>query len=89
MKLTIKLMPPYKKKGDHAEHILELRSERIELQQLAHYLSKEWKDRFDFELIDSNQLLTAEFMVNGKHSDLTHTVEDGDKVTVVPYICGG
>ncbi len=89
MKLTIKLMPPYKKRGDPAEHTLELTSEGIELQQLANYLSREWSDRFDFELIDSNQLLTAEFMVNGKHSDLTHSVKDGDRITVVPYICGG
>ncbi|MGM0653125.1 MAG: MoaD/ThiS family protein [Bacillota bacterium] len=89
MKLTIKLMPPYKKKGEQAEYPLELKAEKLDLQQLAYYLSREWKERFDFELIDSNQLLTAEFMVNGKHSDLAHVVRDGDKVTVVPYICGG
>ena len=89
MKMTIKLMPPYKKKGDPEEHSLELKAEKIDLQQLAFYLSREWKDKFDFDLIDENQLLTAEFMVNGKHSDLTHVVKDGDKVTVVPYICGG
>lgn len=89
MKMTIKLMPPYKKKGDPAEYPLELKADQIDLQQLAFYLSREWKDKFDFALIDENQLLTAEFMVNGKHSDLTHVVKDGDKVTVIPYICGG
>lgn len=89
MKLSIKLMPPYHKKGDPDELLLELDSNSVDLQQLAGHLSRQWKESFGFALIDDRGLLTAEFMVNGKHASLKNILADGDKVTIIPYICGG
>jgi molybdopterin converting factor small subunit len=89
MKLTIKLLPPYSKRGEPGEHTLQLKGESIDLQQLAWYLSREWKDKFDYPLIDAKKLLTAEFMVNGKHATLDTVLKDEDMVTIIPYICGG
>ncbi len=89
MKLTIKLLPPYRKKGEPGEHALQLDDQQITLQKLALYLSREWKDKFGYPLIDGKNLLTAEFLINGKHAPLERTLNDGDLVTVIPYICGG
>ncbi len=89
MKLNIKLMPPYRKKGEPFEHTLQLNGESIDLRQLAFYLNREWRERFNYPLIDAKNLLTAEFMVNGRHASLEHVLKDGDRVTVIPYICGG
>ena len=89
MKLTIKLLPPYRKKGEPDCHDLQLDDQAIDLQQLAVYLSREWKNKFGYALIDDKNLLTAEFMVNGRHASLDTVLEDDDQVTVIPYICGG
>ncbi len=89
MKLTIRLQPPYCKKGAVNEQILQLKAESIDLQKLARYLSREWKDTLNYVLFDDKELLTAEFIVNGKHASLDTQVKEGDQVTIVPYICGG
>jgi molybdopterin converting factor small subunit len=89
MKITIKLFPPYRKKGDSEEHLLLLKQQSISLENLSLHLAKKWPDRFDYPLIDERGLLTAEFMVNGKHVSLSHKVADNDKVSIIPYICGG
>ncbi len=89
MKLIIKLMPPYCKKGDPDERVLQIKEESIDLQQLAGYLSREWGDTLNFALFDGSDMLTAEFMVNGRHASLDTVVKEGDLVTVIPYICGG
>lgn len=89
MKLTIKLFPPYRKQGESGEYQLHLKQHRLNLEQLAFYLFREWSDKFDFPLIDSRRLLTAEFMVNGKHVSLNYFLQDGDQVSVIPYLCGG
>ncbi len=89
MKLTIKLLPPYSKKGEPDEHILRLKDDSIDLQQLALYLSREWKDILNYALIDDSGLFTAEFMVNGKSAPLDAVLKDNDHVTIVPYIFGG
>ena len=82
-------MPPYIKKGDQDQFSLQLDLQSIDLQQLAQYLSREWKEKLAYEIIDSNKILTAEFMVNGKHANLDTVLKDGDSVTLIPYICGG
>ena len=89
MKLKIKLMPPYCKKGDPDEHVLHIKEESIDLQQLAGYLSREWDHTLNFALFDDSEMLTAEFMVNGRHASLDTVIKEGDLVTVIPYICGG
>ena len=89
MNLTIKLLPPYRKKGEPDELTLQLDDRPIDLQQLALYLSREWQVKFAYALIDGKNLLTAEFLVNGKHAPLETILKDGDRVTVIPYICGG
>lgn len=89
IKLTIKLLPPYRRKNEPGELVLQLEDHAIDLQQLAEYLSREWKDKFGYDLIDQKKLLTAEFLVNGKHAPLGTSLKDGDQVTVIPYICGG
>ncbi len=89
MKLTIKLLPPYRKKGDPDQQVLHLDMHSINLEQLSWYLAKNWGDKLNYSLLDDNKLLTAEFMVNGKSASLERVVQDGDRVTVVPYICGG
>lgn len=89
MKLTIKLQPPYCKKGYSDERIIRLNVESIDLQELARHLAREWKDTFNYALFDDKKLLTAEFIVNGKHVLPDRTVKDGDQVTIIPYICGG
>ncbi len=82
-------MPPYIKKGEQDQFNLQLDVRSIDLQQLAQYLSREWKDKLAYEIIDSNKILTAEFMVNGKHASVDTMLKDGDSVTLIPYICGG
>jgi len=89
MKLTIKLLPPYVKKGDPDEHTLGLDARSVTIEQLAGHLSLEWQGRLGYPLIDNSGLLTAEFMVNGSHASTDRLLQDGDMVTVIPYICGG
>jgi len=89
MNIKIKFMPPYIKKGEQDQFNLQLDVRSIDLQQLAQYLSREWKDKLAYEIIDSNKILTAEFMVNGKHASVDTMLKDGDSVTLIPYICGG
>ena len=89
MKITIKLFPPYRKKGESEEQQLLLKQQSISLENLSLYLAKKWPDRFDYPLIDERGCLTAEFMVNGKHASLDHVVSDKDAVSIIPYICGG
>ncbi len=88
-KLTIKLLPPYAKKGEPDKHTLRLEARSTDLRQLARHLSLEWKDRLGFALIDDKGCLTAEFTVNGRHAPLDRVLNDGDEITVIPYICGG
>jgi molybdopterin converting factor small subunit len=89
MKLTIKLLPPYRKNGAPGEELLQIEDQAIDLQGLAAYLSREWKDKLGYALIDQHDLLTAEFMVNGRHAPLKTVLSDGDRVTVIPYLGGG
>lgn len=88
IKLEIELLPPYREKADSGKHSLEL-EEALTLRQLARHLSRQWKERLNFALIDDKKLLTAEFMVNGRHASLEQVTEDGDRITVIPYIGGG
>ncbi len=89
MKLTIRLLPPYSKKGEKNEHVLELPGEVVELRNLALYLSSEFGELLHYPLFDKKGLLTAEFMVNGKHQPVGYRLKEGDSVAVIPYICGG
>lgn len=89
MIIAVKLMPPYRKKGDPGEHPLTLESEQLTMEELAGYLSANHRELFGYALIDERGLLTAEFIVNGKHVALDYHLKDGDIVTVIPYICGG
>jgi molybdopterin converting factor small subunit len=89
MKITVKLMPPYRKKGDQGEYLIELDAERLNLEYLAGYLNDNHRDLFGFTLIDERGLLTAEFIVNGRSASLTDPLAEGDMVTIFPYICGG
>ena len=89
MKITIKLMPPYRRKNDSGEHLIHLEQEITNLEDLAHYLSAEQGHLFGYALIDSRGMLTAEFIVNGKNATPDTIVNEGDLITVIPYICGG
>jgi molybdopterin converting factor small subunit len=89
MKITIKLMPPYRKKDDPGEHLLDLDYRNLDLEGLARYLSEQYKDLFGYALIDTRGLLTAEFIVNGKNAAPQTNLQEGDRVTIIPYICGG
>ena len=89
MKLNVKLLPPYVKRGEQDEYTLQLDVQSIDLQQLAYYMAREWKDKLSYEILDKNKILTAEFMVNGKHVSVETVLQDGDSITVIPYICGG
>jgi len=89
MNLTIKILPPYVKKGELDEYMLQLKEQNVDLQQLAWHLSREWKDKLNYVLIDDKNRLTAEFIVNGSHASLDLLLKEGDHVTIVPYICGG
>ncbi len=89
MKITIRLFPPYRKKGEPEEHQLLLKQQSISLENLSLHLARKWSDRFDYPLIDERGLLTAEFMVNGKHVSIACNLKDGDAVSIIPYICGG
>ena len=84
---TIKLMPPYVKAGT-GEFIFDI-TEELTLRQLAERISREWKDRLIFDLIDRQGNLTAEFILNGKYPSPEHPVDDGDYITIIPYIGGG
>ncbi len=89
MKLAIRLLPPYSKKNEKNEQIMELPGEVISLGEFAGYLSVAWKDLLQYPLYDKKGFLTAEFMVNGKHQVLDYQLKDGDRVSIIPYICGG
>jgi molybdopterin converting factor small subunit len=89
MKLAIRLLPPYSKKNEKNEHFLELPAEAISLGEFAGHLSVALKDLLQYPLFDKKGLLTAEFMVNGKHQALDYQLKDGDRVSIIPYICGG
>ena len=89
MNLKVKFFPPYRKKGDAGEHQLQIDRQSLTIEELADHMSNQWQDLLDFPLIDSRGHLTAEFMVNGKHVSLQHTLQDGDLVSVIPYLCGG
>ncbi len=91
MQLTVKLLPPYCKPGAQGELRLELPADRDrwDLRQLAEYLSRERADLIAYPLMDKKGILTAEFMVNGKHAPVDRLLEPDDAVTVIPYICGG
>jgi molybdopterin converting factor small subunit len=89
MKITIKLFPPYRKKGEPDEQQLLLKQQSINLENLSLYLAQKWPDRFDYPLIDERGRLTAEFMVNGRHVSLDYVLGDKDTVSIIPYICGG
>jgi len=89
MKIYIKLLPPYIKKGKPDELKVQLQQHSVELQQLALYLSREWKGSLNYALVDDEKLANAEFMVNGKHVYPEYELSDGDRVTVLPYVGGG
>ncbi len=89
MRITIKLLPPYSKKGEPNEYPLELEEDTVSFKQLAVYLSAEWKDRLGFPLLDEKGALTAEFIVNGNYVSLGYQLKDGDRLSIIPYICGG
>jgi len=89
MKIKIKLLPPYLKKDHSGEYIVVLQDHSINLQQLARYFSREWKDTLNYALVDDDKLANAEFMVNGKHVFPDYELSDGDEVTVFPYVGGG
>ena len=89
MKLTVKLFPPYSKKGKPDEQTVHLQVDALDLQQLALYLSRQLEDQLNYALVDDQKLANAEFMVNGKHVNLEHQLQDGDQVAVIPYIGGG
>ncbi len=89
MKLEIKLLSPYTRSGRTEEHVLELEARSISLRDLAVHLSREWADRLKHSLIDDDKLVNAEFAVNDRIVSLEHRVEDGDRITVIPYVGGG
>lgn len=89
MTLIIKLMPPYCKKGAPDEQKIDLADQPVSLRELADRLNSEWEDILDYPLVDSRGQLTAEFTVNGNSASPDRLVQDGDRVTVIPYICGG
>jgi molybdopterin converting factor small subunit len=89
VRLAIKLLPPYKQPGEQGDYSLELSGEALNLQQLAAHLSRAWRERLAFALVDDKGLLTCEFMVNGRHTPPDTPLADGDTITLIPYICGG
>ncbi len=89
MRITLKLLPPFRKAGQTGEYPLELPGDCCDLQKLAEYLTRERPDLLAFELVDRQGTLTAEFMVNGKHAPVAYAPSDGDVITIIPYICGG
>jgi len=89
MILIIKLMPPYCKKGAPDEQKIELADQTVSLRELAVRLNRDWKDILDYPLVDRRGLLTAEFTLNGNSVSPDQLLKDGDKVTIIPYICGG
>lgn len=82
-------MPPYCKKGAPDEQKIDLADQPVSLRELADRLNSEWEDILDYPLVDSRGQLTAEFTVNGNSASPDRLVQDGDRVTVIPYICGG
>lgn len=89
MRITVKLLPPFRKPGETGEYPLELTDEYGDLRGLAEYLTRERAELLAFDLVDRQGTLTAEFMVNGKHAPVGYIPSDGDVITVIPYICGG
>lgn len=89
MKLSIKLLPPYTKSGRSEDYNFELEARSIKLQDLAHRLSREWNDRLNYSLLDDGKLVNAEFAVNDRLVSLEHEVQDGDQITILPYVGGG
>lgn len=89
MRLSVKLLPPYRKPGEPGEFPLELPDGRWDLRRLAEHLDRERRSSLGFALLDSKGYLTAEFLVNGTHAPIGRVLQENDFVTVIPYICGG
>ena len=89
MRITLKLLPPYRKTGESGEFSLTLPEEVGSLKDLVSYLSMEKADILAFELVDRQGVLTAEFLVNGKHEPVEYIPIEGDLIAVIPYNCGG
>lgn len=89
MQISVKLYPPYRKKGSSGELKLSLNKLTLTLGELAFCLEHNFKGELDFPLFDQHHLLTAEFMVNGKHRPLDFILSGSEEVLVIPYLCGG
>ncbi|MDY6826854.1 MAG: MoaD/ThiS family protein [Bacillota bacterium] len=89
MILIIKMMPPYCKKGTPDEREFELAGTSVSLREMVVRLNREWQDVLDYPLVDSLGQPTAEFTINGNSTSPDQLLKDGDKVTIIPYICGG
>lgn len=87
--LTVKFLSPYIKKGEDDQFALTLPQEDASLERLGPFLAKQLGEKLSYNLYDSGGRLTAEFLINGKHVSSGSKLADGDRVTVIPYICGG
>lgn len=70
------------------EYALDI-SRGTTLKELAAYLQENWMIRLAYTLFDQQGNLTAEFMLNGKPASGGDPVNDGDSVTVYPFLAGG
>lgn len=89
MRLTVKLLPPFDKRGLPGEEFMVIDRDEISILQFAEFLNKAWRERLAYPLVDESGLPLAGFLVNGRHATPGTSLCDGDRVTVFPYIGGG
>lgn len=89
MPLTIRLYPPYRKKGSTGQFKIKTGKLAMRLKELASLLEQEFKEQFAYPLFDGGGRLTAEFIVNGRHQPLDYLLARRDTIYVIPYLCGG
>ncbi len=63
--------------------------ETLTLQQLAEKINREWKDVLVLDLVDRQGYLNVEFIVNGSYTRPDYRINDGDVITIIPFIAGG
>ncbi len=87
--ITINLAPPFKKDKETSNFTVELPEDNMTLKDLALHINNTCSSSLQVNLLDEKGLLSASFMVNGKHAPPKQVVNEGDVIVIYKRIGGG